>query len=52
MENEDTETYVARLKDELDNEFQRLGPETVCAVFLEPMVGTVGDHKPELGLVD
>ncbi|RAQ64357.1 class III aminotransferase [Aspergillus flavus] len=40
MENEDPETYVARLKDELDNEFQRLGPETVCAVFLEPMVGT------------
>ncbi|KAE8382369.1 pyridoxal phosphate-dependent transferase [Aspergillus bertholletiae] len=40
MEHEDVDAYVARLKEELDQEFQRLGPETVCAVFLEPMVGT------------
>jgi adenosylmethionine-8-amino-7-oxononanoate aminotransferase len=40
---EDLETYVARLKQELDDEFQRLGPDTVCAFFLEPMVGTVRD---------
>lgn len=43
---EDLEAYVARLKQELDDEFQRLGPETVCAFFLEPMVGTVCDHRP------
>lgn len=40
-EGETVENYVARLKEELENEFQRLGPETVCAFILEPMVGTV-----------
>ncbi|KAI9932391.1 hypothetical protein MW887_009904 [Aspergillus wentii] len=39
-EGEKVENYVARLKEELENEFQRLGPETVCAFILEPMVGT------------
>ncbi|KAB8235294.1 hypothetical protein ETB97_004609 [Aspergillus alliaceus] len=37
---ETTEQYVARLQQELEDEFQRLGPETVCAFVLEPMVGT------------
>ncbi|KAL4867189.1 hypothetical protein BDV12DRAFT_198399 [Aspergillus spectabilis] len=37
---EDLEAYVARLKQELDDEFQRVGPDTVCAFFLEPVVGT------------
>ncbi|KAL3450352.1 pyridoxal phosphate-dependent transferase [Aspergillus insuetus] len=37
---ESVEQYVARLKDELEDEFQRLGPETVAAFILEPMVGT------------
>ncbi|CAG8417342.1 unnamed protein product [Penicillium salamii] len=37
---EDLDAYVARLAQELDDEFQRLGPDTVCAFFLEPMVGT------------
>ena len=33
--------YVARLAAELDAEFQRLGPETVCAFVAEPVVGAV-----------
>ncbi|KAA8645095.1 hypothetical protein EYZ11_008145 [Aspergillus tanneri] len=39
-EGETVEEYVARLKEELEDEFQRLGPETVCAFIVEPMVGT------------
>ncbi|OAX79221.1 hypothetical protein ACJ72_06462 [Emergomyces africanus] len=31
--------YVARLADELDNEFQRVGPDNVCAFVAEPVVG-------------
>ncbi|PGH03179.1 hypothetical protein GX51_04214 [Blastomyces parvus] len=31
--------YVARLAEELDNEFQRVGPENVCAFVAEPVVG-------------
>ncbi|KAJ5779942.1 Pyridoxal phosphate-dependent transferase major region subdomain 2 [Penicillium paradoxum] len=31
--------YVARLADELEAEFQRVGPETVCAFVAEPVVG-------------
>lgn len=33
--------YVARLADELDQEFQRVGPDTVCAFVAEPIVGAV-----------
>ncbi|KAK7416672.1 hypothetical protein QQZ08_011907 [Neonectria magnoliae] len=40
QEGETVEEYVTRLAEELDAEFQRLGPETVCAFVLEPMVGT------------
>ncbi|KAH9897265.1 exocyst complex protein exo70 [Xylariomycetidae sp. FL2044] len=37
---EDTDqVFVAKLADELDQEFQRLGPETVCAFVAEPVVG-------------
>lgn len=36
---ETVEQYVARLAAELDEEFQRLGPETVCAFVAEPVVG-------------
>ncbi|GFF59593.1 uncharacterized aminotransferase C1771.03c [Aspergillus udagawae] len=39
-EGETAEEYVTRLKQELEDEFQRLGPETVCAFIVEPMVGT------------
>lgn len=38
---ENTENYVARLTQELEDEFQRVGPETVCAFVAEPVVGTV-----------
>lgn len=38
---ERSEDYVARLVQQLEDEFQRLGPDTVCAFVVEPMVGTV-----------
>ena len=38
---EDSKEYVARLAQELEREFQRVGPETVCAFIAEPVVGTV-----------
>ncbi|KAI1809859.1 exocyst complex protein exo70 [Poronia punctata] len=31
--------YVARLADELDKEFQKIGADTVCAFVAEPIVG-------------
>ncbi|KAL4978447.1 pyridoxal phosphate-dependent transferase [Aspergillus desertorum] len=31
--------YVARLAEELDAEFQRVGPDTVCGFIAEPVVG-------------
>lgn len=31
--------YVQRLADELDQKFQEMGPETVCAFVAEPVVG-------------
>ncbi|AEO66730.1 uncharacterized protein THITE_2115075 [Thermothielavioides terrestris NRRL 8126] len=36
---ETDEDYVSRLANELDNEFQTVGPETVCAFIAEPVVG-------------
>lgn len=36
---ETDEAYVKRLADELDGEFQRVGPGTVCAFVAEPVVG-------------
>ncbi|KAJ4300239.1 hypothetical protein N0V88_002911 [Collariella sp. IMI 366227] len=36
---ETDEEYVARLVKELDDEFQAVGPETVCAFVAEPVVG-------------
>ncbi|TKX19653.1 aminotransferase class-III-like protein 2 [Elsinoe australis] len=36
---ESVEQYVARLAEELNLEFQRLGSETVCAFVAEPIVG-------------
>ncbi|OJJ08497.1 hypothetical protein ASPVEDRAFT_89713 [Aspergillus versicolor CBS 583.65] len=38
-ENESETEYVRRLADELDAEFQRVGPDTVCAFIAEPVVG-------------
>lgn len=39
-------SYVARLAAELDAEFQRVGPETVCAFIAEPVVGAVRMCSP------
>lgn len=36
---ESEEGYVQRLKQELDDEFVRVGPSTVCAFVAEPVVG-------------
>lgn len=41
LENESDADYVSRMAHELDAEFQRLGPETVCAFVAEPVVGAV-----------
>jgi adenosylmethionine-8-amino-7-oxononanoate aminotransferase len=38
---ETNEQYVARLAQELDEEFQKQRPETVCAFVAEPVVGAV-----------
>lgn len=36
---ETDQEYVQRLADELDDEFQRVGPDSVCAFVAEPVVG-------------
>ena len=36
---ESISAYVTRLAEELDAEFQRVGPDTVCAFVAEPVVG-------------
>lgn len=41
LKGETPDKYVARLAQELEDEFQRLGPSTVCAFVVETMVGTV-----------
>uniref|UniRef100_A0A093V9B1 Putative aminotransferase n=1 Tax=Talaromyces marneffei PM1 TaxID=1077442 RepID=A0A093V9B1_TALMA len=45
---ESDEEYVARLANELDAEFQRLGPETVCAFVAEPVVGAAMGCVPSV----
>ncbi|KAI9845891.1 MAG: hypothetical protein M1837_004426 [Sclerophora amabilis] len=39
LDGEDISQYVTRLAQELDDEFWRLGPHTVCAFVAEPTVG-------------
>ncbi|KAF2084914.1 PLP-dependent transferase [Saccharata proteae CBS 121410] len=39
LKGETTEDYVTRLALELDEEFQRVGPDSVCAFVSEPVVG-------------
>lgn len=39
---ESDESYVQRLAKELDEEFERQDPGTVCAFVAEPVVGAVG----------
>ncbi|KAJ5155201.1 hypothetical protein N7492_008004 [Penicillium capsulatum] len=46
--NETIESYVARLAQELEDEFQKIGPDTVCAVVLETMTGTTLGCMPPL----
>ena len=40
--------YVRRLAQELDDEFQRLGPHRVCAFVAETVGGSVSDGLPIL----
>lgn len=47
-ETETDSQYVARLADELDQEFERVGAETVCAFVAEPIVGAVYDRPIQL----
>jgi len=42
--------YVARLAAELDAEFQRVGPNTVCAFVAEPVVGAVSRENGGLSV--
>ena len=44
-ENESDAQYIQRLADELEAQFQKLGPETVAAVVLEPVVGAVSTEN-------
>lgn len=41
LQGETDQEYVGRLAKELDDEFQRVGPESVCAFVAEPIVGAV-----------
>lgn len=41
LEGETDVEYVQRLAQELEDEFKRVGPETVCAFVAEPVVGAV-----------
>lgn len=43
---ESDEQYVARLAAELDDEFRKVGSDTVCAFVAEPVVGAVGWPTP------
>ena len=45
-ETDSDETYVGRLAQELEDEFQRVGPETVCAFVAETVCGTVRPSYP------
>ncbi|EGP82606.1 uncharacterized protein MYCGRDRAFT_77935 [Zymoseptoria tritici IPO323] len=49
---EDESDYVARLLEEVEDEFQRLGPDTVCGVVVETMAGlTLGAVPPPRGYI-
>lgn len=41
---EDEEAYVRRLAQELDDEFQRIGPNKVCAFVAETVGGSVSPY--------
>jgi adenosylmethionine-8-amino-7-oxononanoate aminotransferase len=44
-EGQTTEEYVQQLADELDQKFQELGPDTICAFVAEPVVGAVSSSN-------
>jgi adenosylmethionine-8-amino-7-oxononanoate aminotransferase len=44
-EGESEKGYVARLAQELDDEFVKQGPETVCAFVAETVVGAVCNYS-------
>jgi adenosylmethionine-8-amino-7-oxononanoate aminotransferase len=45
-DDESESDFVARLSAELENEFQRLGPDTVAAFIAEPVVGATAGAVP------
>lgn len=51
LQSETTEEYIARLADELDQEFQRIGPQRVAAFVAETVGGSVSSTHPRLVLL-
>jgi adenosylmethionine-8-amino-7-oxononanoate aminotransferase len=49
--NESEEDYVARLAQELEDEFQRQGPDQVCAFIAETVAGTVCNLSEESSML-
>ena len=45
-DDESSEDYIQRLAQELEDEFQRIGPGKVCAFVAEPVVGVVSLLSP------
>lgn len=48
LDGESVEQYVSRLQQELEDEFQQLGPGTVCAFVAEPVVGAALGCVPSI----
>lgn len=48
LDAESVAEYVDRLAEELDAEFQRVGPQNVCAFIAETVVGAVRAKSPSL----
>lgn len=48
---ETVESYVGRLAQELEDEFQKLGPDTVCAFVTETMAGAVSTRQSDYSAV-
>lgn len=44
-DSETAQKFVSRLAQELEDEFQALGPHTVCAFVAEPVVGAVSEES-------
>lgn len=48
---ESEESYVGRLAQELEDEFQRQGPDQVCAFIAETVAGTVSNLPKDLTML-